>query len=123
MPAPWCKSPQIQLQKENISYRGATFDERYACTGSYDHQNGTCAEGDAWCWQGTHPAGGDECCNCDGTCIEAKDELAFPSPFPASFPIDNPWTFSIIETVEVPSNLPVGEYVLSVRNASNLSQL
>ena len=111
MPAPWCKSPEIALQKENISYTGGTFDARYSCLGTYllreliayfvnlplpfgphsdtciprsryDNQTGQCAKGDAWCWQGTHPAGGSECCDCNGTCLTAKEELAFPSPFP-----------------------------------------
>ena len=29
--------------------------------------------------------------------------------------IDNPWTFSLIETVVVPAELPAGDYVLSWR--------
>lgn len=122
MPAPWCKGPQINLRKENSSYPGGGDDGayRFDCLGTYPDQHGRCAKGDDWCWQGTHPAGGDECCDCSGTCVEAKEELAFPSPFAGLEPgkklqIDNPWTFSLIETVVVPAELPAGDYVLSWR--------
>ena len=117
MPAKWCKSPEIFLQKENSSYMGAASDTRYTCLGTYPNTTGKCAKGDDWCWQGTHPAGGEECCDCHGTCIEAKEQLAFPSPFAPemNLPISNPWTFSLIETVAVPSGLPAGDYSLSWR--------
>ena len=32
-----------------------------------------------------------------------------------NLPISNPWTFSLIETVVVPSGLPAGNYSLSWR--------
>ena len=32
-----------------------------------------------------------------------------------NLPISNPWTFSLIETVAVPSGLPAGDYTLSWR--------
>ena len=118
MPARWCKGPEFSLQKENSSYPGTEYsdDRRYDCLGKdpESKQRGQCAEGDGWCWQGTNPPGGSECCDCNGTCVEAKEELAFPSPFSAPG-IDNPWTFSIVETVEVPGDLPAGDYVLSWR--------
>merc|ERR1712039_906080 len=114
MPASWCKSPEIMLQKENSSYEGNGEDTRYTCLGTYPNLTGQCAKGDDWCWQGTMPAGGEACCNCNGTCLVGKEELAFPSPF--SHPsIENPWTFSIVETVEIPDDLPTGDYVLSWR--------
>eukprot|EP01047_Picozoa_sp_COSAG01_P072817 COSAG01_NODE_11685_length_1879_cov_22.393820_1_plen_386_part_00 len=119
MPAPWCKSPEILLQKENSSYRGAASDTRYTCLGTYPNTTGMCRAGDGWCWQGTHPAGGEECCDCKGTCIEAKEALPFPSPFSSqagrNLSIQNPWTFSLVETVDVPADLAAGDYVLSWR--------
>jgi hypothetical protein len=112
MPAPWCKSPFIELQKEmGANWTGGDVD-RYLCNST----TGKCAEGDDWCWK-YDEKGGSQCCDCKGTCLVAHDKPAFPPPaFPAAFSrTDGDWKFSIVETVDVPADLPAGDYALSWR--------
>jgi hypothetical protein len=106
MPAPWCKSPFIELQKEHgANWTGGDVD-RYMCD-----KQGSCAAGDEWCWKygGT---GGAHCCDCNGTCVVAQEKPAFAPPFKKT---DGLWNYSIVETVDVPADLPAGDYVLSWR--------
>ena len=52
------------------------------------------------------------CCDCKGTCVTAQAKPAFEPPFKK---VDGGWNFSIVETVDVPADLPTGDYVLSWR--------
>ena len=106
MPAPWCKSPFIELQKENgANWTGGNVD-RYMCD-----KQGNCKDGDEWCWKYGANGYGD-CCDCKGTCVTAQAKPAFEPPFKK---VDGGWNFSIVETVDVPADLPTGDYVLSWR--------
>ena len=58
MPAKWCKSPEIFLQKENSSYMGGASDTRYTCLGTYPNTTGVCAKGDDWVLAGHAPRRG-----------------------------------------------------------------
>ena len=73
-------------------------------------KQGKCSQGDDWCWK--FSSGSAQCCDCKGTCVEARDQPAFKPPFPKT---DGQWNFSIVEKVKVPDYLPVGNYVLSWR--------
>ena len=105
MPAPWCKSPFVELQKEmGANWTGGDVD-RYFCTS----ETGKCAKGDDWCW---NPSNATICCDCKGECVTAQEKPAFDPPkFPSTFKpshMDGGWNFNIIETVDVPANLPTG---------------
>lgn len=110
MPAPWCKSPFIELQKEmGANWKGGDVD-RYLC----NQTTGKCAEGDDWCWKyGKNVKGFQQCCDCKtAQCLTAQNKPAFEPPkFPASFKhaqTDGNWNFTIIETVDIPVDLPTG---------------
>lgn len=118
MPAPWCKSPYIELQKQSANFTGGDID-RYSCD-----NDGKCAKGDDWCWSS------EGCCDCrhsnPGPCaknIGTKPAFA-PPAFPPSFKhkaFDGLWKYSIVEKVDVPADLPTGDYVLSWRWDAEMS--